>query len=81
MNVPIYFFLAALVWISGMMVWNHRWYTLYNERIRKPWREAVDRSDFAACDRWRRISDEFPLNRWDYMVNPVAWVKNWDWTP
>lgn len=66
---------------AGSLVWNERAFQLYRERIHEPWGESIERHDWSTCDKFEFCAENFPLQSWKYMFNPLAWLLNWNWKP
>ena len=73
--------LIFLAYCFGGMIWNNRAFWLYCNRVSKPYGDAIAAGDWVACDRWNQIARDFPLQDWDYVLNPYCWIRYWNWKP
>jgi hypothetical protein len=75
--VGILFFLIV-VYCLGSFVFIGHWHRKYVKLVDKPWREALIREDWDECDRWHDVSTfHLKVN----ILNPVNWVRYWNWKP
>ena len=81
MSIGLFIWAVVVAYFLGSMAWNHRAFQLYEQRVSKPWQDAINQRDWDAVDQWHAMADDFPLQDARYMFNPIRWVLNWHWTP
>ena len=78
-------FLTVAAWTIGSLLWLHRVSFLYDEKISRPWKADIElhfrNRSFQGMRDWNRVSEENPLLSCRFVLNPVSWIKNWNWEP
>jgi hypothetical protein len=72
--------LMALLCFGGF-IWLQHEKNIRENKVHAPWKEAIKRNDWAACDHWNSVSKSYPLLGIRVVFNPIAWVRYWNWNP
>lgn len=82
-------FLAVVVvvflYLCGCLAFNARQFdVLYVERVAEPWREAINTSTTVPdpkLEHWKQVSTNFEFGTWKHILNPISWIRYWNWIP
>lgn len=82
MNWLLLLYLASLTYLAGVTMWLWRACNLCARRVASPWKESIDRHDWAACAVCKENSNGADvLLDASTVLNPMQWVKKWNWQP
>lgn len=81
MNYGIGLILLALAHWAGILLWNWRAWEIYKKRVAVPWRQAIDDWRTEDIAYWKQVAKQYKLQDWQMMVNPIAWIRYWNWKP
>jgi len=74
---------AFIVYWILVRVWISRSLVLVKRRYFTPWNDAIERGEFDRCAAFEAIYDSqvISLLSWRVVLNPVAWIRYWNWRP
>ena len=81
MDIILNIWLGFMAWALMSLLWLRRERWLYYDRLHNPWGEAIDRDDGPACDYWYTVGKNYPLLKARIILNPIAWIRYWNWRP
>ena len=73
--------LLALAYLALVAAWLARAWKLLQERLYEPWKVAIEVEDHDVHANFLAAAKSHNLLSWRYVLNPVMWVRHWNWEP